>query len=215
MNEVHFNYASGKTTYFVIRNSVGLIWNGVAFEAYDALNWTDYDVAAVEQGNSGFYTGNFPSAIPAGVYSVVAKEQLGGSPAENDLTIAVGELQWGGSDVVPLSSLAVSGQASAIRMTRGHAVNNFGIKLVSSADHVTPFTSGVVSGQIARDGGNFTVLQSGAFTEIGLGWYNLLALTSGDLLANTAKLVFTATGVSGGQSDQRDLFLVMQGNVGP
>lgn len=61
---------SGLTTYAVIRNSSGEVWNGSTFETFTAANWSTYDVSLVEQGNSGYYKGNFPSGISAGVYSI-------------------------------------------------------------------------------------------------------------------------------------------------
>jgi hypothetical protein len=85
-------------------------------------------------------------------------------------------------------------------MARSEMVLNYPIYLVSAADHITPMTSGIVSGQIARDGGAFTTLQSGAFLEKGLGTY-VTTLTSGDLDATIVRLVFTATNISGGTSD--------------
>ena len=218
-SELQTSYVTGRNVYFLIRSRIGQIWNtsGAAFENYTALNITDYDVAASEQGSSGFYAGTFPTAITAGVYSVVAKERLGASPAESDPTVGVGDIQWNGSATTPLSDASTSGQVGTYlptRLFRGQQLLNFEFKMVSSADHVTPFTSGVISGQIGRDGGNWGALQSGAFTERGNGWYGLQALTSGDLAANTARLMFTGVGISGGNADQRDFFLVLQRTSG-
>ncbi len=116
-----------------------------------------------------------------------------------------------------LNDLATSGQlslVSPVKIFRGEQILKFPFKLVSSIDHATSFTSGVCSGQISRDGGTFGALQSGAFSEVGLGWYYVQALTSGDLLANTASLVFTANGISGGTSDQRDFGFILQKSSG-
>jgi len=217
-NEIQIQYASGKTLYFVVRNATGSIWNTntSAFEAYNSLNYSQYAVTMTEQGSSGFYAGSFPSAITAGVFSIVSKQQLGGSAAETDVTAGNGDFQWNGTATLPLSNLATSGQIGQnqpMRIARGTMIQNFMFKLVSSVDHVTAFTSGVVSGQISRNGGAFGVLQSGLFTEIGLGWYSLQALTSGDLLANTAALTFGANGISG-TSDPRDFSLVLQRTSG-
>lgn len=209
---------AGRTCYFQVRNSTsGFIWNGTSFESYLSGTVGNYDTAMVEQGLANYYVGNFPASIPAGIYAVEAKQQVGGSPAEGDPTWGTQDFNWNGSIAVPLSDLATSGQVGLgfpIRLARGTQILNFGFKMVSSADHVTPLTSGVISGRIARDGGAFGVLQSGAFTEIGLGWYNLQALTSGDLLANTAKLAFTGTGISGGLADQRDFFFILNRTSG-
>ncbi len=93
-------------------------------------------------------------------------------------------------------------------------ITNFPIYFQSEIDHVTPLTSGVCSGQIARDNGPFGPLQSGAFTEAGLGYYNLQALTSGDMNGRTIKLVFSAIGVSGGAADPVPLSFLTQPTSG-
>ncbi len=218
-NEIQFSFVTSKTCYLLIRNGVGQIWNVSAFEAYNSSNYSTYGISCTEQGGaSSYYVATFPAAIPPGVYEIVGKLQAGGSPAESDSTIATGQFQWNGIANLPLSDLATSGQISQFLPTtiyRGQMVPNFMFKLVSSLDHITPFTSGVVSGQIQRDAtGTFGALQSGAFTEVGLGFYRLLALTSGDLLANSVALSFSARGISGGTSDPRDFSLLLQRTSG-
>lgn len=221
-NEVQFSFKSGSTCYFLTRNNVGQIWNTTTnlFESYSTANFTagKYQVSATEQGSaSAFYAGTFPSAIAAGIYGITAKQQIGGSAAETDPTIAVGDFNWNGLTIIPLSDLSTSGQVGSfapIKISRGSMIQNFPFYLVSSADHNTPFTSGVCSGQISRDSGAFVALQSGSFFETGLGFYRVQALTSGDLLANTASLVFTANGISGGTSDPRPFTLILQRTSG-
>ena len=132
-------------------------------------------------------------------------------PTESDPTVGSGDIQWSGSSVLPLSNLVTSGQVGVVRLSRNQMVLNFPIYLKSSTAHATPFTSGIVSGQIAQDGGNFTQVQSGAFLEVGLGFYTLQSLTSGDLNCHTMKLLFTAQGVSGGSSDPLPLAFILQG----
>lgn len=222
-NEIQCSFQTGLTLYAIVRglsNHIGQAWNTSSgmFEAYLTVDITNYAVAMVEQGvASGFYTGNFPAAIPPGSYSVVAKQQKGGAAAETDPTVAVGNIDWNGTYPAPLSDLSTSGQLSLLaplKIYRGQQILNFPFKLVSAADHVTPFVSGVVSGQISRDGGLFGALQSGAFTEIGKGFYSLQAFTSGDLLANTAAVTFTANGISGGTADPRDFIFILQRTSG-
>lgn len=218
-SEIQFLFKHGGTCYFTVRNRVGQIWNTSSglFEAYNAANWANYAVSTTEQGSSATFAGNFPSTIVAGIYGIVAISQIGGTPAETDTPIASGEFQWNGTVSLPLSDLVTSGQFgqnSPIPIYRGQMVKNFPIRLVSSADHVTPLTSGILSGQVSRDGAAFTVLQSGAFTEIGNGFYALQALTSGDLLANTVALLFNGVGISGGISDPLPLSIVLQRTSG-
>ncbi len=208
---------TGRTVYATLYGSGNSIWNtsgGVGgLSSFSSGAWTDYAISLTEQGVSNVYQGDFPLAAPAGHFDVVAWQQIAGSPAQTDVGVAMGSVEWNGSQYVPLSNLATSGQVGSIapiRLARGVQVNNFPFKLVSAADHVTPYTSGVVSGQIARDAGAFGALQSGLVTERGLGWYDV-QLTSGDMLANSIKLVFTANGISGGPgSDQRDFALLLQ-----
>ena len=218
--EIQFNFTAGQVCYFLVWNRIGQIWNTstVAFESYLTANYANYVISAVEQGTASHqYVGNFPSTIVAGVYGITARQRLGGTAAETDPTIATGDFQWNGSVSFPLSDLATSGQIgqiSPIRLARGVMVQNFPVYLKSSVDHVTPLVSGIVSGQISRDGGLFGALQSGKFTEVGLGFYALQALTSGDLTANTVSLLFTANGISGGQSDPLPMSFVMQRTSG-
>lgn len=103
-SEIEFDYTSGRTCYAQVRNSVGQIWNGASFEAYSAGNIGTYDIPATEQGSSGFYTAPMP-AVAAGVYNVLAREQIGGSPAESDLTIGVGQMDWSGSAVATVATI--------------------------------------------------------------------------------------------------------------
>jgi len=215
-SEIQASFASQKNLYALIRgysSNIGQIWNGAAFAVYASVNYASFPIALVEQGTaSGFYTGTFPSAIVAGTYSVVVKQQIGGSAAETDPTVAAGNIDWNGANPTPLSDLATSGQLGQIgpvKIARGTMVKNWPVYLKSASDHSTPFTSGVISGQISRDGGNFGALQSGAFTEVGLGFYST-TLTSGDLLANTVSLLFTGNGISGGPCDPLPMSLVLQ-----
>ena len=213
---------TGRTIYFVLRNRTGQLWSTSGgtggFAGFLSGAWAQYSIAAAEQGVNNYYLGDMPAAMPAGILAVCAHQQTGGSPDQLlDPRIANADQQWTGLALFPLSDLATSGQLSLIapqRIYRGQAVSGFPFKLVSSADHITNFTSGVVSGQISRNGGSFGTLQSGNISEIGNGWYSC-NLTSGDLNADTIALFFTATNISGqGTSDQRDFGMILQRSSG-
>ena len=94
--ELKTSYITGQTVYFLLRNNTGQVWNGSAFEAYVAGNFATYDIAASEQGTSGFYVGTMPAAI-AGTYNVEARVQAGGSPAQSDLSLGSGPIEWNGT----------------------------------------------------------------------------------------------------------------------
>lgn len=221
-NEVQSLAPTGRTVYFLVRNASGQAWNGTAFENYLTANYLTYANSMAEQGSaSSYYTGTFPSAIPAGTYAIVVKVQAGGSPAESDAAADVGEFEWSGTAPVALADLATSGQVgqfAPIRLARGVAVSGFIFYLRSAADHVTPVVSGVCSGQINRDGGGWSALQSGllasAYTELGNGFYKV-SLTSGDLACGQAALLFNGANVSGAAvSDPCPFALVLQRTSG-
>lgn len=118
---------TGKTIYFLVRNANGLIWNGSSFASYVTGNYATYPITGTEQGTSGFYVGDMPG-VAAGTYSVVAKQQAGGSPAETDFSVGSGNIQWGGSTVqafpANFASLAVTaagGVTLADAVTHGGA----------------------------------------------------------------------------------------------
>lgn len=218
MNDIKFRGAGvGATSYIRILSSGSLVWSTSGgtggFESFNSANWLSYAISAVEQGSTNVFVASVPSALPGGVYDIDARNQIGGAAAVTDPGVAQGDLQWNGTEVIPLVNLATSGQVATIgpiRVARGVMITNWMIYLKSASDHVTPFTSGVVSGQISRDGAALGAFQSGAFTEVGNGFYKLQAITSGDILCNTAAMLFTATGISGGTSDPLPMTLVTQ-----
>lgn len=192
-----------------------MVWNTAlsGFQNYAAGNYSGYPLSLTQQGSTAYYTGDFPPVIPPGVYNVVALRQAGASPAVTDQLVAQGEIQWGGAGVIPLSDLSTSGQVSQFlptRITKGRMLQNFPIYLKQAADHITPLTSGIVSGQICRNSGTFGPLQSGVITELGQGFYTLMALTSGDTNADTFSLLFTAVSVSGVAADPLPMSFVTQ-----
>lgn len=212
--ELRAPFSTGQTCYFLIFDRTSQIWNGSSFVAYAASDYADYAVSATELDTSaGIYKGTFPSSASAGIYDVLMKQQLGGSVAQSDPVVASQDgLQWNGTVTLPLSDIVTSGQFSTIapiNIARGIAYSNFGLYLKSASDHITPFVSGTISGQIARDSGSFGPLQSGNITEVGLGWYNV-NFTSGDLNAATVKLVFTGVNAGGGQCDPLPYFFLLQ-----
>lgn len=105
--ELQCDAETGSTIYFQLRNSAGQIWriDSAAFENYATANIGHYNIPAAEQGTaSGLFAGDMP-AVGTGRYNVVGKKRAGGSPAEGDVTVAVGELDWTGSAVVNVADI--------------------------------------------------------------------------------------------------------------
>lgn len=115
--ELECTHVTAKTVYFLVRNAVGQIWNGSAFENYLTANYANYPITGTEQGTaSGVYVGTMPAAA-AGSYNVLGLERVGGSPAETDTKVAAGNLEWDGSVVLSLSGIAAKVWAQVLFST--------------------------------------------------------------------------------------------------
>lgn len=145
-----YNYP-GSTLYFQIWDSQGRVWNGSAFEAYDALRWSFYDIAMTEQGASPVWTGTFP-ALDAGLYSVIAYEQAAGAVAETDQSIGGATQAWDGTAFVDVSDIIDHGDATWSTVTAG---------TISAAVLTTP------SNKVAADGSGYVTVTSASASSIG------------------------------------------------
>jgi len=103
-DQIQFQYdVSGASPYAQIRDSAGLIWNGSAFVSYNTANVSLYAINMTEQGSaSAYYVCTFPATISAGVYSVVIKRKTTGSYLESDAPLTGGQMEWDGTQIVPL-----------------------------------------------------------------------------------------------------------------
>jgi len=98
---------TGATVKAVIRNSSALVYQTTTqtFVTFVSADIDDYGVGMTEQATSGFYVGDFPTAITsAGTYTVVVYHQSGGSLVSSDDVIGEGEIVWDGSEEVVAST---------------------------------------------------------------------------------------------------------------
>lgn len=120
-NELHLVGPVGRTCYVHILNSSSQRANitDEIFEAFNASNYSDYDVTVTEQSSSGIYVGDFPTWIAGGRYDVVLFLQDGASPADGDRAIGAQLIDWrgvaGSAGSIPLGSLTGSEMAEYIR----------------------------------------------------------------------------------------------------
>lgn len=155
--ELQFAYGtSGRTVYAVVRTTTGTVWNGTAFAAFNAANWSTYAVSMTEQGASGYYVGNFP-AVSAGLYFVEVRDRAGGSPAVSDPVAGSGEVEWDGAAVVPLSSRSTLVASDIITGTALNSanLNAFGLDYAENGQlnaSVQSVVGGVNVTQIAGSG---------------------------------------------------------------
>ncbi len=152
--EILLAYDSGLTVYFQIFNSTSQVWNGASFETYATANIATYKIAGTEAGTaSGYYTANFPAAV-AGVYSIVARVQSGGSAAETDVLAGTqSNFQWSGTAAVPLYLAPVDLQTIKTQtvtcsagVTVGPYVGNATAAIVVSAAGGVTLADGVAHG---------------------------------------------------------------------
>jgi hypothetical protein len=100
-NEIYHNYDEGNTLYTIIHkktdDKVNII-GGNTFEAWVDANIDTYDLAMADN-DGDYYSVDFPTTITtAGVYRVTIFKQAGASPhADNDTSIAQGEIYWTGT----------------------------------------------------------------------------------------------------------------------
>lgn len=80
----------GQVVYAVILGSGSTAWSvtGGAFVPILTGARPNHAVPMPESPLGGLYVGDFPPAIPSGIYTIVAYRRLGATPADDDLPIA-------------------------------------------------------------------------------------------------------------------------------
>jgi hypothetical protein len=70
----------------------------------------DYDVAMTEEDGSGHYKGDFDASgnIGAGIYHVSVYLRAGANPADSDVALAQGVIEWDGSNEITLTTITGS-----------------------------------------------------------------------------------------------------------
>lgn len=101
--------APSGTLYARIKNRAGLWWNGSTFEAYTAVNWSNYVIALTEEGNSGEYVADFPAGITTSGTYVWRVHRTTTTAAEGDLTVNFGTTDWTGSSSIIGASGSMTG----------------------------------------------------------------------------------------------------------
>ena len=99
-------FPSGHTLYALIRNSSGQVWYPASevFEDWGtgSRSHADWDIPLTDK-SGGFYTANFPSAIPSNTtvgYRTTIFRQLGAAPASTDQVIGGARIYWSGTSEV-------------------------------------------------------------------------------------------------------------------
>lgn len=155
MSKIIIPHITGKTCYFVVLDSSGNAYNGSTYETPAAGSWTTYDIALTEASTTAIYEGTFP-ALAAGSYSIIAYEQLGGSPAATDKRIGTAQGYWDGGEVTP-AEITPSGNASQSTAylttydgkgnTQASVVITFRLEALSAEDAgMAPFGGDVAGG---------------------------------------------------------------------
>lgn len=125
MNELSYDFNTGETLYagrFQLDGNV-FVTNGSSDEVWATA--ADYDVTMTEDGVGGHYVGSFDASanIAAGVYPVAIYLQAGGSPANSDLAIARGVMDWDGT--AEFNQLTLSGQMDTLSAQGSRVLNKY------------------------------------------------------------------------------------------
>jgi hypothetical protein len=103
--EIQLPYtASGASLYAIVRDIDGAVYNGSAFETYEADHYVTYVIALAEQGTSRYYVAGFPG-VGEGIYRVAVFLQAGGAPIEGDAPVDDFTLEWTGAQQLELTGL--------------------------------------------------------------------------------------------------------------
>ncbi|GAG04242.1 unnamed protein product [marine sediment metagenome] len=122
--EIQSQHTSGKTVYAIVYSSVGEVYDTTndIFEIWTDIGLPDYVISLTELGSSGFYTGDFP-VVNSGIYSVVAKEQIGGSAANSDILVGAGDISWDGTGV----AIGGGGSLQEFEINVGHSERDINV----------------------------------------------------------------------------------------
>lgn len=94
-----------------------------ASEALSSGSWTDYAIPLSDTGTTAIYSANVPADTPQGYWTPICFIKLGGSPAESDTNIAIGDaLPWDGTKVLTLLSIYGTGD-TPVDANSGGALN--------------------------------------------------------------------------------------------
>lgn len=157
-DELRTNFKSGFTVYNVLRNSAGKVLDGTVDPYHSTNSWidwnvanvNDYDLATAPKGGD-LYIGSMPSGTllitDAGIYDVESFVQLGGSPADGDDSIGLGQIGWDGTEEISVDIIDQEGKRSKAAAT-------------------------MVLGTVVADGGNSTTQFKVDLTEVTNDHYN-------------------------------------------
>ena len=136
--EIRAATVTGKTLYSNIMNTSGKRWNGSSFETYSSANYSTYKVILTEQGTSGVYVADFPTAITTdGTYDYFVYLQGGSSAIEGDIVVNTGQTVWKSSVSIASTYTDTSSELRAVGYTGdtvyGHIMNSSGQRWNGSA----------------------------------------------------------------------------------
>ncbi len=102
-DEIRARYLPNRNLWASVYAADGTVWTGSAFADPRTVRLTDSAlVLAPTELDPKTYAADFPSGITTpSTYTVVLHEQMGPTPADTDVEIAAGELEWDGSQESP------------------------------------------------------------------------------------------------------------------
>lgn len=141
------NVGASRDGYFQIWKDDLTVYNGAAFESYNASDWaTQYAQGQTATIAAGHYKGNFP-ALGAGYYRVnIFACANGGTPASTDELIGTDQFYWDGSQRIDrLAGVAVASIAANAITADAIAANAIDADALK-ADVATEIAAGISAG---------------------------------------------------------------------
>jgi len=117
MASISASSVTGNVLYAMVRNVAEQVWNGSAFETFNAAHWATYVIPLTEDASSGYYVGTMPATIPAQTVTLLIYMALNGvSAAAGDDLLGTETKTWsgtgggGGGDITSINGSAVAAQ---------------------------------------------------------------------------------------------------------
>ena len=177
-NEIWTNYPESNTLYAIVHkktNDEVLDFDGGtnAWEAWNDAGIDDYDIPMTDH-DGDYYSVDFPAqVVTAGIYRVTIFNQVGVDPdADDDTSIAQGEIHWDGSAEMDTSTL--DALIDAILLDTGTTIP----ATITTAQADLDIITGASGVKIDTDAVDADALKTDAVTEI----FDAVSGANGDTL---------------------------------
>lgn len=193
-NELRVATLPAVVCYFQVWNATGQVYSTATgtFGDYATAQIGNYDIPGTQQGTaSGVYLADMP-AVAEGLYSIDARIQAGGSPAEGDQIVGSNVLQWNGG------AFNLSTYQAKTTLTDDNDGSE-DLYVVVWYKNAQPVTSGITSPTLrVYDADGTNLIGTTAMTQIGAtGTYKYTATGAERITAGVAYVALAQATIDG------------------